>query len=193
MAAPLEQAWFQRDAPVVAPDLLGKVLCAVVDGEVCSGRIIEVEAYMPDDPASHTYNGRTARNATMFGPPGHLYVYLSYGMHQCANVVTGDEGNGQAVLIRSIAPLAGVDVMRRRRGDRPDRVLADGPGKLCQALGIDARHDGIDLRTGSVCILDDGTARPAAPIVGPRVGITKAAETPWRFRVPCSASDSRTG
>ena len=177
-----ERAWFARPATEVAPDLLNKVLVSRVDGVRCSGRIVETEAYMPDDPASHAFNGATRRNRSMFGPPGHLYVYLIYGLHYCVNVVTGDDGSGQAVLIRAIFPIDGVDSIRARRGR--DRELADGPGKLCQALGIDARHDGLDLLSGSeVEIIDDGVPVPGKPLVGPRIGIAKAVATPWRFRV----------
>lgn len=181
----LDRSWFERDAPVVAPDLLNKVLVSRVDGLECRGRIIEVEAYMPDDPASHTFGGPTTRNAVMFGPAGHLYVYLSYGIHQCANVVTGALGSGQAVLVRAIHPIEGVAVIRDRRGGRPDRELCNGPGKLCQALQIGAGHNGLDLLEGeTIGIFDDGTAPPVVPDVGPRIGITKAVEVPWRFSVP---------
>ena len=181
----LGRAWFGRDAPVVAPDLLNKVLVSTIGGERVAGRIVEVEAYTADDPASHTYRGPTERNRAMFGPPGHLYVYLSYGIHRCANVVTGDEGDGQAVLLRAVEPVEGIDVMRARRSGRADRDLANGPGKLCQALGIDGDHDGLDLCAESgVVLLDDGTAPPGTPLVGARVGITKGVDTPWRFRVP---------
>ncbi len=168
---------------MVGPDLLNKLLVVTVDGVTCSGRIVETEAYMPDDPASHTFRGRTPRNAVMFGPPGHLYVYLSYGIHQCANVVTGPAGSGQAVLIRAVEPVDGLDVMRARRR-RPDRELANGPGKVCQALGIGAAHDGVDLLSSDVAIDDDGVESPKDPLVGPRIGITRATATPWRFRVP---------
>lgn len=181
--ARLDRAWFARDAPIVAPDLLNKLLIVNLDGATCSGRIIETEAYMPDDPASHTFTGETKRNAVMFGLPGHLYVYLSYGIHQCANVVTGPDGSGQAVLIRAVEPVDGIEAMRARRG-RPDRELANGPGKLCQALGIDARHNDADLITSELVIADDGFAPPSVPLVGPRIGITKATTTPWRFRRP---------
>jgi len=120
----------------------------------------------------------------MFGPAGHLYVYLSYGIHRCANVVTGEHGDGQAVLIRAIEPVAGVELMRRRRPGRSDRELADGPGKLCLALGLTLDDDGADLLdpTGRIRIVDDGVPPPAAPSAGPRVGITKGVETLWRFR-----------
>ena len=150
------------------------------DGILTSGRIIETEAYMADDPASHSFRGATRRNAVMFGPGGHLYVYLSYGIHRCANVVTGSDGDGQAVLIRAIDPLDGAADMLRRRGRAP---LADGPGKLCQALGIDLDDNGVDLcGSGAIRVLDDGTGPPVDPIIGPRVGISKGVDTPWRFR-----------
>jgi DNA-3-methyladenine glycosylase len=176
----LTRDWFGRDATEVAPDLLGKVLVVDRDGTRVSGRIVETEAYTAADPASHSYRGRTARNAVMFGPAGHLYVYRSYGIHWCANVVTGADGDGQAVLIRAIEPLEGMGVMLRRRGRRP---LADGPGKLCQALGLDGSDDDLDLVAprSVVRIVDDG-APPADVLVGPRVGITKAIDTPWRWR-----------
>lgn len=189
LAQTIDRAWFERDAPEVAPDLLGKCLVVDVAGIMCSGRVIEVEAYMPDDPASHTFNGETSRNAVMFGPAGHLYVYLSYGIHHCANVVTGPVGSGQAVLIRAVEPTEGFGAMRRRRVGRPDADLANGPGKLCQALGIGAHHDGADLLDGPVAIVDDGQPPPLVPRSGPRVGITKGIATPWRFRVPAGPTD----
>lgn len=164
----------------MAPALLGALLVVERDGTRLSGRIVETEAYTADDPASHSFRGETARNAVMFGPAGHLYVYRSYGIHWCANVVTGPVGDGQAVLLRAVDPVEGLDEMLRRRGRTP---LADGPGKLCQAFGIDGADDGADLcGDGSVRILDDGAPRPIEPLAGPRVGITKAVDTPWRFR-----------
>ena len=150
-----------------------------------SGRIVEVEAYDESDPASHTFRGPTPRNAAMFGPGGHLYVYFSYGMHHCANVVTGPAGHGSAVLLRAVVPLEGVDVLRARRGGVRDRDLVNGPGKLCQAFAIDAMQYGTDLTAAAsaVTVLDDGTPPPHSPRVGPRIGLTKALDTPWRFRV----------
>ena len=167
----------------MAAELLGKVLVVDAAGVRTSGRIVETEAYTADDPASHSFAGPTPRNAVMFGPAGRLYVYLSYGIHHCANVVTGTEGDGQAVLIRAIEPLEGVDTMLARRGRFP---LADGPGKLCQALGLDLDDNDTDLGSpiATVRIFDDGTASPTNPIVGPRVGLTKAIEVMWRFRSP---------
>lgn len=171
------------DPVEVAPWLLGKLLCT---GDAV-GRIVEVEAYREDDPASHSFGRRTARNGTMFGPAGRLYVYRSYGIHWCANVVTGPEDGGAAVLIRALAPLAGLDAMRQRRpAARRDRDLCSGPGKLCAALAIDDAFDGVDLTTGSspVRLCDDGTAPPVRPTVTTRVGITKAVDQPWRWLVP---------
>lgn len=175
---PVPRALLEDDAPIVAPKLLGKLL---VLGS-CAGRIVEVEAYAADEPASHSFNGRTVRNAVMFGPPGHLYCYLSYGIHVCANVVTGSEGDGQAVLVRALDPVRGVEMMRLRRG--AGRPLADGPGKLCQALGIELGHDGLDVCSGGdPGLFDDGIAPPSDPVVGPRIGISKAVDLPWRWRV----------
>lgn len=172
-------------APDVAPRLLNLVLMSRVEGELVTGRLVEVEAYDEDDPASHSSRGPTPRNRTMFGPPGHLYVYLSYGLHLPMNVVTGPQGTGAAVLIRALDLLEGHDVARRRRGGRPDRDLTNGPGKAAQALGIELIHDGLDLLDPSspVRLIDDGTPPPATPLVGPRIGITKGIEAPWRFRV----------
>ena len=167
------------DAPEVAPLLLNKLL---VHG-ACVGRITEVEAYREDDPASHTYRGDTPRNAVMFGRAGHLYVYFTYGMHYCANVVTGPEGHGAAVLLRAVEPIAGVDSMRERRHGRA--ALTDGPAKLCQAFAIGPEHNGVDVCRGrGVGLFDDGVRPPDHPVAGPRVGISKAVDVPWRFRVP---------
>lgn len=175
---PVERLLLAGDAPEVAPALLNKLL---VHGD-CVGRIVEVEAYRQDDPASHTFRGRTKRNEVMFGPAGYLYVYFTYGMHYCANVVTGQVGSGAAVLLRAVEPLAGTEVMSERRNGHPQ--LADGPAKLCQAFGIDGDHNGIDLLDGrGVGLFDDGTPPPTAPLVGPRIGITKAVDIPWRWRV----------
>lgn len=172
----LGEDFFARDATVVAPDLLNKLL--VANG--CTGRIVEVEAYTSDDPASHCYSGETARNAVMFGPPGRLYVYVSYGMHHCVNISTGPAGDGQAVLLRAVVPVDGIELMRARRGPRvPDRSLADGPGKLTQAFAIDLAANGVLAE-----VHDDGVAPPGAPLVGPRVGISRAVDWPRRFRVP---------
>ncbi len=179
--APLARSFYDRSSLEVAPDLLNKVL--VAGG--CRGRIVEVEAYAGAlDPASHAYRGPTARNATMFGPPGHLYVYFTYGMHFCANAVTGRPEDGHAVLLRALSPLAGLDTMRSRRpAARRDTDLASGPAKLCQAMGIGMADDGVDLVRGRIRIVDDGVRPPAQPGVSVRVGITKAADRPWRWFV----------
>jgi DNA-3-methyladenine glycosylase len=165
---------------VVAVELLGKVL----RHEGTAGRIVETEAYRgADDPASHSFRGPTAGNRTMFGPPGHLYVYRSYGIHRCANVTCGQ---GRAVLIRALAPTGGEDLMRARRpAARNRRDLCNGPGKLCQALGIDGSCDGMDLgsRRSSVALKGDGTPPPTAPVVTPRIGISVAVDEPLRFYV----------
>lgn len=170
----------EGDSPDVAPQLLNKLL---VHGE-CVGRIIEVEAYRQDDPASHTFGGRTKRNEVMFGRAGHLYVYFTYGMHFCANVVTGRAGSGAAVLLRAVEPVDGIELMRERRSGRA--ALADGPAKLCQAFAIDGGCNGIDLLSGAggVGLFDDGVSPPTSPRVGPRIGISKAVVVPWRWRTP---------
>jgi DNA-3-methyladenine glycosylase len=167
--------------PVVpaARSLLGRRLRSEVEGEVCEVVLTEVEAYDgANDPASHAYRGPTERTRSMFGPPRRLYVYRSYGVHWCMNVVTGPDGTGAAVLLRGGRPVAGRAVMERRRG-RNDR-LADGPGKLAQALGITGEHDGIDLAEGPLRLLDDEPVGGTV-LAGPRVGISKAADRPWRF------------
>jgi DNA-3-methyladenine glycosylase len=172
--------------------LLNKVL---VVGER-RARIVEVEAYAgAEDPASHAYRGLTRRNGTMFGPPGHLYVYFSYGMHWCANVVCGAPAAGHAVLLRAGAPLAGLAAMRAARpAARRDRDLCSGPARLCQALGLTGVDDGDDLVTplpGGPWLADDGTAPPRRPGRSPRIGITKAADHPWRWFVAGDPNVSR--
>jgi DNA-3-methyladenine glycosylase len=189
---PLGRGFYRRDPREVAPDLLHKVL-HTADGR--SGRIVETEAYCGAvDPAAHAYRGRTARNASMFGPPGRLYVYFTYGMHWCANAVCGEQGEGVAVLVRALAPLEGVEAMRTARpAARRDRDLCRGPARLCQALGITGAHDGLDMVEpgAAVTIADDGTPPPAAPVVTTRVGITRAADEPWRWYVAGDVHVSR--
>lgn len=189
----LERDFYRRDPRQLARALLGKQMLA--DG--VGGRIVEVEAYGgADDPGSHAYRGRTRRNATMFGPPGHLYVYLIYGVHWCANVVCGDDGEPGAVLVRALAPIHGVEQMRRHRARaRSDRDLCSGPAKLCQALAIDGRHDGVDLVTGDggVRLFDDGSRLSARPGVSPRIGLSAGAEHPWRWYLPGDPNLSRPG
>jgi DNA-3-methyladenine glycosylase len=186
----LPRAFYRRDSREVAPDLLNKVLAC----RGAAGRIVEVEAYVGAlDPASHAYRGRTARNATMFGPPGHLYVYFTYGMHWCGNAVCEDMGTGSAVLIRALSPLEGIEAMSARRGARPLHQLCAGPARLCQALAIDGDDDGADLVRGDrgIRIVDDGTAPPALPGCSRRIGISKGVEHPWRWFVPGDANLSR--
>ncbi|MFN0091807.1 MAG: DNA-3-methyladenine glycosylase [Acidimicrobiales bacterium] len=174
--------WYAASAPELAPLLLNKILAAGPR----AGRIVEVEAYVEADPASHSHRGRTPRNQVMFGPPGRLYVYFTYGMHWCANVVCGPDGAGEAVLIRALAPMCGEAEMRAARPRaRRTRDLCSGPAKLTQALGLDRRHDGADLVTGAegVRLLDDGAPAPAQPGIGPRIGIRVGLETRWRWWV----------
>lgn len=177
----------------MAPELLGKVLVL----GACAGRIVEVEAYAgAEDPASHAYRGPTRRNATMFGRPGHLYVYFTYGMHWCANAVTGPAGAGHAVLLRALAPLAGQDVMaHRRRAARRSRDLCSGPARLCQALGITGDLDGSDLtrRGRDVPWIGDDGEEPPPMGVSPRIGLTKGVERAWRWYVVGDPNLSRPG
>ena len=191
---PLPRRFFARDAREVAPELLGKVL---VLGPR-RARLVEVEAYAGgEDPGSHAYRGRTRRNATMFGPPGHLYVYFTYGMHWCANVVTGAVGVPHAVLLRGAEPLVGLEEMRAARGGaRRDRELCAGPARLCQALGIEGVHDGADLTVttgGSPWLGDDGRPPPPFPATSPRIGLSagRGAAQPWRWAVPDDPHVSR--
>ena len=178
----LGRDFFARSALEVAPDLLHKVL-VVGDRSV---RITETEAYLGDDPASHSFRGPTPRTAVMFGPAGVLYVYFTYGMHWCANVVTGADGVGEAVLLRAGLPLTGVDAMRAvRKAARRDRDLTNGPAKLAQALGLDGSANGVDLLVDSaeICIADDRSPAPTRIVTTPRIGISKAVDRPWRFLV----------
>jgi DNA-3-methyladenine glycosylase len=190
---PLDRAFYRRDPRAVAPELLNKLLVRGPEasdgsGRVRVGRIVEVEAYCgAEDPGSHAYRGMTPRNRTMFGPPGGLYVYFTYGMHWCGNVVCGDEGEGVAVLLRAVAPLAGVDAMwAARPAARRERDLCNGPAKLCQAFGLDGAFDGADLVTGDrdVRVAHDGTPPPSRPFRSTRVGLSAGAEHPWRWCVP---------
>jgi DNA-3-methyladenine glycosylase len=179
---PLPRSFYRRPALEVAPDLLGRLLVRPLPGLVLVARIVEVEAYQEDDPASHSYRGPTARTEVMFGPPGHLYVYFSYGNHWCMNVVTGRAGEGSAVLLRAAEPLEGLEWMRAARGVEPVRSLCSGPGKLTQALGVTSVQSGLDLVRGEGLYLSAGEPLSTGWIgVGPRVGISVAIERPWRF------------
>jgi len=159
----------------VAPALIGATL--LVDG--VGGRIVEAEAYDQEDPASHGYRGRTKRNASMFGPPGHAYVYRSYGIHWCLNLVCEGEGVASAVLVRALEPTHGLEHMRERRGLEAERLLCSGPGRLCQALGVTDEHDGRPLDRPPFELLAAGG--PVEVVAGQRIGITQAAELPWRY------------
>jgi len=186
------RSFFRRDPRTVAPELIGKVLVSA-DGR--SGRIVEVEAYCGAiDPAAHSYRGKTARNATMFGPAGHLYVYFTYGMHWCANTVCGEIDEGVGVLIRALEPLTGLERMRTMRPrSRRDRDLCSGPARLTQAMGITGAHDGIDLVGGRAgfALIDDGWDAVSSIHTGPRIGITRGTDAHWRWYVPESVHVSK--
>jgi DNA-3-methyladenine glycosylase len=174
----LPPGFFARPVVEVAADLVG----CVVSHAGAGGVIVEAEAYHQEEPACHAFVGLTARTRTLFGPPGRAYVYRSYGIHALLNAVTEDEGVGAAVLIRALEPLYGVEEMRARRGIARTEELCSGPGKLTQALGIELHHDGSDLADGPVRFHDRPPDRePPELLVGPRVGITKAADLSWRF------------
>ena len=174
MARRLTRAFFDRAPEELAPDLLNKLLVSTRDGEKLIARIVEVEAYCGSaDPASHAYRGKTARNATMFGPPGHLYVYFTYGMHYCANVVAGSPvDDAGAVLLRAAAPVEGLALMRTRRpAARKDRGLLAGPARLASAFALGRDDDGLDLVRGPLGLYDDGTAPPVRPGRSLRIGL----------------------
>jgi DNA-3-methyladenine glycosylase len=192
-AATLPVAFFSRPAELVAAELLGMIVVSKIGGKQTEGRIVETEAYLGyDDPASHGYlHRRNARNQALFGPAGSWYVYLSYGMHWCANLVCQRAGLASAVLLRALEPLDGLEIMSRRRGGVQVKDLCSGPGKLCQALGIDRGLDGMPMARSSVVVrpgLDWEAPRVA---ITPRIGITKAADWPLRFHVAGSSWISR--
>ena len=182
----LDRAFFARPVLDVAPDLLGCRLVRVLPGSArLVGRIVEVEAYVGDgtDPASHAHRGPTARNRAMFGPPGHFYVYLSHGLHFCANLVCEPVGSGSAVLLRAVEPLEGEAEMRARRRGRDGRELTNGPGKLAQAFAITLADDGVSALRGALRIEREKGPRAFEIDVSPRIGIRKAADLPYRFTV----------
>jgi DNA-3-methyladenine glycosylase len=183
----VQRAFFERPTVELARALIGCVLVHETRAGRCSGRIVETEAYLRGDPASHAFRGRTARNAVMFGPPGHAYVYLVYGMHLCFNVTSAPEGIGEAVLVRALEPLEGLAAMQRRR--QSARELCRGPGRLTQALAITRAHDGADLARGALRI-EQGAA-PGRIVAGPRVGISVATRRALRFRIADSPWVSR--
>jgi DNA-3-methyladenine glycosylase len=181
----LAPTFFSRRACDLAKDLIGCIL--LVDG--VGGVIVETEAYAREDPASHSYGGQTARNVSMFGPTGHAYVYRSYGIHWCLNFVCGAERSGSAVLIRAIEPRRGIETMQARRGLEDLCKLCSGPGRLCQALGITKAHDGLPLDQPPFQL--EPRSESMAIAVGPRIGITRGVETPWRFGLADSRFLSR--
>jgi len=167
--------FFSRSVHVVAPEVIGATL--LFNG--VGGIIVEVEAYHHTDPAAHSFRGATPRNAVMFGPPGYAYVYRSYGIHWCLNFVCEPEGSASAVLIRALAPTQGIAAMRRRRGFGDERLLCSGPGRLCEALGITGAHNGLALDRPPFDFMPRKDKQDV--VVGPRIGITKAADIPWRY------------
>lgn len=186
VGAPLADAFYLRDTVCVARDLIGCVVERRCDGGVLRGMIVEAEAYGPDDPASHAFRGRTQRNASMFGPPGRAYVYRIYGVHRCLNAVTREQGRGEAVLVRALMPLEGMTRMAVNRGTADARRLCRGPGALCEAMEIDLALDGASLTDWPLrivhCEAVDRRVRS-----GPRVGVARAHDRPWRFWLDGSA------
>jgi DNA-3-methyladenine glycosylase len=175
MAKHLSRGFFKRSVHEVAPDLIGAVL--LFNG--VGGRIVELEAYDQTDPAAHSFRGPTRRNAVMFGPPGFAYIYRSYGIHWCLNLVCEPAGSAGAVLIRALQPTEGLRTMRRRRGVSDERLLCSGPGRLCEALRITHAHNGMALDRPPFALF--ARADEVEVITGPRIGITKAVEKPWRY------------
>jgi len=190
---PLAASFYARPTEVVARSLLGHLLVSTVGGRRTAGRIVETEAYLgPHDPACHAFGGRrTARTEALFGPPGTAYIYFTYGMHWCLNAVTRREGYPAAVLIRALEPVAGLETMRRRRGNMADRVLCSGPARLCMALGITGGLNGTPLQRGPLRILRMPVPRRPRIERSPRVGITRATEWPLRYLLADSPWVSR--
>lgn len=186
---PLPRSFYQRSAVQVAQDLLGKYFVRKLGNKTLIGKIVETEAYREGDPASHSYRGKTKRNEVMFWQGGHLYVYFTYGMHFCANVVTGSEGKGEAVLIRAVEPIEGIEVMRKNRFAVPssqDRAVSDltnGPAKFCQAFGIGRQENGTDLLGKQIFITHGENIPPHKRGRSSRVGIRNGKEKQWRFFV----------
>jgi DNA-3-methyladenine glycosylase len=185
----LDRCFFDRSVHIVARELIG---CRLFFAG-CGGVIVETESYERDDPACHAYVGLTERTEVLFGPPGRAYVYLSYGIHSLLNAVAEPEGEAAAVLIRALEPTADIEAMRVRRGNRPDRELCSGPGKLTEALGIGLAHNGADLAKDPFLLLGREDGREEQILTGPRIGITKAVERPWRFCAAGNPHVSRPG
>jgi DNA-3-methyladenine glycosylase len=183
--------WLEGPVSAVAPQLLGCQLVRTIEGQRLIGRIVEVEAYDQTDAASHSYKGQTPRTDVMFGPAGCLYVYFTYGMHYCCNVVVGPVGHGAAVLIRALEPLAGQELMQRNRGDRPPGELTNGPAKVCQAFRIDRMMNGHDLHSDPL-LLETGNLDDGEEIVQTtRIGISREQDKPWRFYIKDNAFVSK--
>jgi DNA-3-methyladenine glycosylase len=178
--APLSREFYLQDTILVARGLVGKLLVHNTPEGVISGRIVETEAYLRGDPACHANRGMTERNRVMFGPPGHAYVYFTYGMHFCMNAVTQPEGEAEAVLIRALQPIEGIELMARNRKVTESHNLCSGPGKLTQALGLNRAHNGFDLTDSCLIIADDGEDAGEI-VVTTRIGIKVFVDKPWRF------------
>ena len=187
MVAPLPREFYVQDTRAAAQKLLGQIVQRrLPTGGLLSGIIVETEAYLKDDPACHAYRGRTPRNSTMFGPPGHAYVYFTYGLHMMLNLVCAPEGTAEAVLIRALEPVEGVEAMRQnRRGILETRQLTNGPGKLAQALALTRlTHDGVDLtEPSSELLILPNEYSPFEMVTKTRIGITQGVDLPWRYYV----------
>jgi DNA-3-methyladenine glycosylase len=175
--------WLKADVETVAKRLLGCELWATLPGGVVRLRIVETEAYHQTDAASHSYKGKTPRTEVMFGPAGHVYVYFSYGMHYCMNIVTGETGEGSAVLIRAAEPLGGVGLLRANRPGIADAQLINGPAKLCKALGVDKTWNGHDLSKPPLKLIERPALKPDQVVQTTRIGISQAKDVPWRFYI----------
>lgn len=189
---PLSSAFYRCDTVSAARALLGQILCRETAEGLTAGKIVETEAYLSGDPACHAFRGKTDRNAPMFGPPGRAYIYFIYGSHFCFNVVTAPAGTGEAVLVRALEPLYGLELMGRRRGRGKEPLhLAGGPGKLCRALDIDGSFNDHDLRLSPLWIAAGSDIEDGAVVSGPRIGISRAAEKRLRFYIKDSKYVSR--
>ena len=187
---PLPRQFYLQDTVTAARAILGKVLVHRTEEGIIAGRIVEAEAYASNDPSCHACRGMTKRNATMFGPPGHAYIYFTYGMYYCFNAVTAPEGVGEGVLVRAAEPLEGIDLMAEKRGSDVLTNLASGPGKLCMAFGLGKAQNALDLTGSDLMIVDDGFI-PGEIVTATRIGIREAADYPWRFYLEGSPHVSR--